>query len=108
MNKKELKRINLVKYIKVLREKGFNPIVQEKCWFHYKDGAWNFFPTTGTYYNDDTHEKGIIEDLPSKKDISIKKKNRYYNLDKRYLPDWIFDEKRQQFLKDFFATKNPE
>ena len=79
-------------YLGLLRDKNYLPIMQAKCKFHYKDGKFNFYPTTGTYYIDDTYEKGRIEDLPKKDDM-------YYNLDKRYLPDWVFDEKRKELLE---------
>lgn len=96
--KKQLKRENLEKYISLLEEKGYKPVVQPKCWYHFKDGVWNFYPTTGTYYNDETQEKGKIVDLPNK---SVAEPNKYYNLDKRFLPDWVLDPNRQEMLNKF-------
>ena len=135
MKKSEIKRLNLKKYLEILNKKGFLPVPQTKCWYHYKDGDFNFYPTTGTYYNDATYKKGKIEDLPDKKDLiddknithreentqniqkNIKKipfgknydvlppkKYRYYNLDIRYLPDWVLEPNRQKYIQTLIKT----
>lgn len=109
--KKQLRRENLNKYISILHSKGFDPIAQPKCWYHFKDEDFNFYPTTGTYYNDVTHEKGKIEDLPNKDTLLPSKKSKtpqefkYCNLDKRYLPDWVLNPSRQEFMRKFLKQK---
>ena len=78
----------------LIKNRGYKP-VQQKVWYHFKDGPMNFYPTTGKYFDEETKEHGLLKDLPSK--IIT----RYYNLDVRYLPEWVLDEKRQKWLKKF-------
>lgn len=90
--------------IRYLKEHGFNPTVQPGCWFHYKDGPWNFYPTTGKYYNEDTKESGLIAELTSKPCLPRLNKRKYYNLDRRYLPDWVLAPERQEWLAKFLKS----
>lgn len=99
MKKKKEKLFN--ENIALIKAKGYQPIVQG-VWYHFKDGNINFYPTTGVYFDDETREKGKIKDLPAKGD----RPEKYYNLDKRYLPDWIFSEKRQKYLKRFLQNES--
>lgn len=117
---KAQKKENEKKYLSLLRDLGFVP-VKKGVAYHYKDGDWNFYPTTGTYYNDVTHEKGLIDNLQPKSDcvckkatiakktsdaiIKTQKKYKYYNLDKRYLPDWVLTPERQERLKTYFIRR---
>lgn len=116
---KAQKKENEKKYLLLLRDLGFMP-VKKGVAYHYKDGDWNFYPTTGTYYNDVTHEKGKIDNLRSKckcavierkkshnanKVIEPRKKHKYCNLDERYLPDWVLSQERQERLKTYFTHR---
>lgn len=116
---KAQKKENEKKYLSLLRDLGFVP-VKKGVAYHYKDGDWNFYPTTGTYYNDVTHEKGKIDNLRSKcncvvierkkshnanKVIEPRKKHKYCNLDERYLPDWVLAQERQERLKTYFTRR---
>lgn len=99
MNKKKEKLFN--ESIALIKAKGYQPVVQG-VWYHFKDGNMNFYPTTGIYFDDETREKGKIKDLPVKGEHIEK----YYNLDKRYLPDWVLSEKRQKWLKKFLQNES--
>lgn len=66
MSKKKTKEEKIAEFgnnLVLLAQRGFKPVPQRNCWWHYKDGVWNFYPTTGKYYNEDTKESGHIRDL---------------------------------------------
>lgn len=83
-----------------LIEKGYKP-VQQGVWYHFKDGSMNFYPTTCKWFDEESKDRGSFAELPDKLDD-----NKYYNLDKRYLPDWVLDPKRQEWLKTLFLDKD--
>lgn len=82
---------------------------------HYRCEPFDFWPSTGKYWNKVTGERGQIKDLPpfskmekKQKTARLKKEpiaacDRYYNLDKRYLPDWVLAPERQEWLKTFIS-----
>lgn len=120
---KQQKAINKVFYLELLRRKGYEPVVQGVD-YHFKDGLLNFWPTTGKYFDEATGKTGIIDDLPEKsvfapkvptKPLNHKKEPKtktpnkfmYYNLDKRYIPDWVFSETHQKMLKSINTPQKP-
>lgn len=113
INKKEIGEKNLA----LIMSLGYAP-VQQGAPYHYKDGNVNFWPGTGKWYDGNTGRKGKIEDLPRKDALVCQTQSkrscdkditppefRYYKLDKRYLPDWVLEPKRQEWLKTIFTQK---
>lgn len=120
---KQQKAINKVFYLELLRRKGYKPVVQGVD-YHFKDGLLNFWPTTGKYFDEATGKIGLIDDLPEKsvcvpkvlvrplkhkREPKIKTPNkfRYYNLDKRYIPDWVFSENHKKTLELINTPQKP-
>lgn len=111
-NKKVIFREQNLQYLK---DNGYELISFSDI--HYRCEPYDFWPSTGKYWNKVTGERGQIKDLPpfskiekKQKSAHFKKKkepiaacNRYYNLDKRYLPDWVLAPERQEWLKTFIT-----
>lgn len=80
----------------ILEEKGYRPY---KCNdFTYKQNTTLFYISTGSWYNEYTKEKGMIYDLPH---IDPVQNTKYYNLDREFVPDWVFEAKHQEFVNNF-------
>lgn len=126
MSKKESrqqKKLTAEKNLELLKSLGYCPVQQKAPW-QYKDCNLVFYPTTGTYFDEYARLTGKISDLPEKSTLRVTKntdqsdivcfrsapvktekdvvkppkKYRYYNLDRRYLPDWVLDKNRQKLL----------
>lgn len=53
--KQEKRHRNLIGSINFLKMKWI--ILDKKTDFHYKHESWNFYPTTGLFYNEKTQER---------------------------------------------------
>ena len=49
---------NKEKSLKLLKQQGIDVICVNEYSTHYKIGDYNFWPTTGVYYNQKTKDKG--------------------------------------------------
>ena len=79
------------KNLKKIRKLGWEPVRKEETL--WVDGEMHFNAFTGRWFNFATYEKGEINELQPKDKVF------YFNLPIKYMPEWLFTDKRKEIVQ---------